>query len=380
MSTFRLSGERKCDGFYNPERLTFARRKNGLTKTELASRAGVDLRSVTSYEKGKKPRPAILEKIADLLGFPMDFFFSASPIDVPAESAVSFRSLAKMTAGHRDMALVQSALCIQLNSFFESKFEMPKAQVPDLSHIGSPEAAADYLRRDWAIGNLPIGNLIHLLESRGVRIYSLAIESLEVDALSTWKEGIPFMFLNLQKTAEHGRFDAAHELGHLVLHRHGSPGGREAEREAHAFASAFLMPEASVIARAPRFATIDQLEKLKRIWGVSVAALNHRLHTIGMTSDWHYRSLCVEIAKLGLRTREEGGLAREASQLLQKMLMTLSDEGVTRSQIAATLQIRKSDLDAMLFGLVMAGVNGGRSLPNRVSGRKQTQLRLVTKD
>ncbi len=90
------------------------------------------------------------------------------------------------------------------------------------------------------------------------------------------------MFLNLQKTAEHGRFDAAHELGHLVLHRHGSPGGREAEREAHAFASAFLMPEASVIARAPRFATIDQLEKLKRIWGVSVAALNHRLHTIGM--------------------------------------------------------------------------------------------------
>ena len=256
----------------------------------------------------------------------MDFFFSASPIDVPAESAVSFRSLAKMTAGHRDMALVQSALCIQLNSFFESKFEMPKAQVPDLSHIGSPEAAADYLRRDWAIGNLPIGNLIHLLESRGVRIYSLAIESLEVDALSTWKEGIPFMFLNLQKTAEHGRFDAAHELGHLVLHQHGSQGGREAEREAHAFASAFLMPEASVIARAPRFATIDQLEKLKRIWGVSVAALNHRLHTIGMTSDWHYRSLCVEIAKLGLRTRD----LREASQLLQKMLMTLSDEGVTR--------------------------------------------------
>jgi Zn-dependent peptidase ImmA (M78 family) len=314
------------------------------------------------------------------LGFPEDFFFSASPIDVPAEGAVSFRSLARMTAGHRDIALVQSALCIQLNSYFESKFEMPKSQVPDLSHLGSPEASADYLRRDWAIGNLPIGNLIHLLESKGVRIYSLAIESLEVDALSTWREETPFMFLNLQKTAEHGRFDAAHELGHLVLHRHGSPGGREAEREAHAFASAFLMPQASVIAQAPRFSTIDQLERLKRIWGVSVAALNHRLHAVGMTSDWHYRSLCVEIARLGLRTREEGGLAREASQLLQKMLNALSDEGITRSEIAATLRIRRSDLDAMLFGLVMAGVEGGRTLATTVPSRKQAQLRLVAKD
>jgi Zn-dependent peptidase ImmA (M78 family) len=82
-------------------------------------------------------------------------------------------------------------------------------------------------------------------------------------------------------------------LGHLVLHRHESPGGREAEREAHAFASAFLMPQASVIAHAPRFATIDQLEKLKRIWGVSAAALNHRLHTVKMTSGWHYRKRVV---------------------------------------------------------------------------------------
>ena len=117
------------------------------------------------------------------------------------------------------------------------------------------------------------------------------------------------------------------------------------------------MPQASVIAQAPRFATIDQLEKLKRVWGVSVAALNHRLHAVRMTSDWHYRSLCVEIAKLGLRTREEGGLAREASQLLQKMLKTLSGEGITRSQIAATApESGEADLDAMLFGLVMEGM------------------------
>ncbi len=346
---------------YNPDRLRIARRKKGFTKIELAHRAGIDVRSVTSYEKDKKPKPAILEAIAEILGFPVPFFFSPASLDIPREDAVSFRALSKMTAGHRDMALIQSGLCIMLHCYFESKFEMPKVQIPDLSHIGTPEASAEYLRREWALGNMPIGNLNHLLESKGVRIYSLNVNSHDVDALSTWKEGTPFVFLNLQKTAEHGRFDAAHELGHLVLHRHGSPGGKEPEREANAFASAFLMPKASVIAHAPRFATVPQLEKLKRIWGVSVAALNFRLHTVGMTTDWHYYNLCVEISKLGLRTREDRGMKREGSQVLQKMLKALSDEGVSRSQIAAELRIGRDDLEAMMFGLVMTGVDGGRN-------------------
>jgi hypothetical protein len=46
-----------------------------------------------------------------------------------------------------------------------------------------------------------------------------------------------------------GRFDAAHELGHLVMHGHERPlPGPEAEREANQFASAFLMPRADVVA------------------------------------------------------------------------------------------------------------------------------------
>ncbi|MEU8739183.1 ImmA/IrrE family metallo-endopeptidase [Streptomyces halstedii] len=53
----------------------------------------------------------------------------------------------------------------------------------------------------------------------------------EVDAFAVWREGVPFVFLNTQKSAERGRFDAAHEFGHLVMH--GSEhacSGPEAER------------------------------------------------------------------------------------------------------------------------------------------------------
>ncbi|MFD5913449.1 ImmA/IrrE family metallo-endopeptidase [Streptomyces massasporeus] len=44
-----------------------------------------------------------------------------------------------------------------------------------------------------------------------------------------------------EKTAERGRFDAAHELGHLVLHgEEQMPHGPQAAAEAHRFAAASL--------------------------------------------------------------------------------------------------------------------------------------------
>ncbi|MGY2463293.1 ImmA/IrrE family metallo-endopeptidase [Vreelandella sulfidaeris] len=50
-----------------------------------------------------------------------------------------------------------------------------------------------------------------------------------------------FVFLNIQKSSEHSRFDAAHELGHLALHKHAGAHGKEAEREANAFASSLCL-------------------------------------------------------------------------------------------------------------------------------------------
>ncbi len=75
------------------------------------------------------------------------------------------------------------------------------------------EAAAEMLRAHWGIGELPVKNMIALLESRGIRVYSLAIDAKEVDAFSMWKGGRPFVFLNTFKSAEHCRFDAAREIG-----------------------------------------------------------------------------------------------------------------------------------------------------------------------
>jgi Zn-dependent peptidase ImmA (M78 family)/DNA-binding XRE family transcriptional regulator len=361
---------------FTPSRLTVARKRRGLTKIELARQIGVEWRSVSGYEAGEYPPSGeTLTKIATTLKFPIAFF-SGEDLEEPEPDITSFRALKKMTAAQRDMALGEGAIALHLNKFIESKFELPQADLPDLSRESCPEAAAESLRRYWGIGELTVRNTIHLLEAKGVRVFSLAIDALEVDAFSMWKAKTPFIFLNSQKSAEHSRFDAAHELGHLVLHRHSTPNGRDAEREADAFASAFLMPRGSVLANAPRFPTLPVMIRLKKIWITSLAALNYRLHELQLVSDWQYRGLCVQIAKNGYRTSEPEEAPRETSQVLGKVLAALHHDGISRSHLAKMLSVYPFELDELLFGLVMTGIEGGRRTTTGKDSERPTLTRV----
>ena len=117
-----------------------------------------------------------------------------------------------------------------------------------------------------------------------------------------------------------------------------------------------------MIADAPRFATFDGLVRLKKKWITSVAALNHRLHTLGLTSDWQYRGMCIDLVKRG-RDHEPEPAPRETSLILPRILSALRDEGVTRSRIAAELSIPRSEIEQLLFSLTIAGMEGGRTGP-----------------
>lgn len=345
---------------FNPSRLTLARQRRGATKTKLADELGITPRSITAYEAGDTvPSEEKVAAFARVLEFPISFF-SAHTIEVPTMENASFRSLSSMTSGQRDSALGAGALAIELGKWIERNFEVPAPALPELHHH-SPEAAAESLRAAWGIGERPVKNMVHLLEAHGVRVFSLVQECNAVDAFSVWRDATPYVFLNYGKSSERNRFDAAHELGHLLLHRHGAPQGRQAEHEADAFASAFLMPRASVLAAAPRLPTVDHLVQLKRTWNVSVAALAHRLRSLEMLSEWHYRSICIEIAQRGYRRKEPNGILRESSQLLAKVFQVLREEGSSKASVAEQLNISTSELDALIFGLAMTPVQGGRS-------------------
>jgi Zn-dependent peptidase ImmA (M78 family)/DNA-binding XRE family transcriptional regulator len=346
-----------------------------MTKKALADAVGVSVRSITEYEAGRQnPAPQTVKALSDALGFP-EAFFGAPDLDEFPFDAASFRALSTMSSRQRNQATAAGELAFQLSDWIDRDFQLPGIDVPKLTNI-EPEAAADFVRRQWGLGQKSIQNLVHLLEAHGVRVFSLAEECRDVDAFSCWRptNGTPYVFLNTMKTAEHSRMDAAHELGHLVLHwRHETPRGREVELEANAFASAFLMPRESVFASAPHDSTLAQIDRAKALWGVSSLALVYRMHKLGLLTDWNYRSLCIAISKRG-RAVEVNGMERETSQVLAKVMSQLREEGVTRAVIARELMMPVQELDKLVFGLVLTGVSGQGE---ESSDQNRPQLRVV---
>ncbi len=206
-----------------------------------------------------------------------------------------------------------------------------------------------------------------------MRVFSLAEECAAVDAFSLYWHGTPFAFLNTMKSGERGRFDGAHELGHLVLHADDRvPRGPDAEQEANRFAAAFLMPARSVIAARLAGATVDQILAAKATWSVSALALTHRLHELGLLTDWGYRTACVSLARLGYRRAEPGGIPRETSQLLSKVFRALRDDGVPPRRIARDLAMSVAELNSHVFGLVPTALPGG--IPDGPPRRPQLRL------
>lgn len=373
--TLRLDDEPEAPGF-NPNRLAVARRRRGMTKTDLASEVELELRTISAYEAGEfKPSTKAVADLGRVLKFPVAFFFGED-LHEPTPDTASFRAQSKMNAWQRDMALSQGAIALHLNNWLEKRFELPHPAIPEVGRDQSPEAAAEALRREWGLGVGEVRNTVHLLESKGVRIFALSVKAKEVDAFSMWRGETPFVFLNTQKTAEHSRFDAAHELGHLVLHRHAAPQGRQAEKEADAFASAFLMPRASVLAHAPKFTTVDILVRLKKIWSVSAAALAYRFHTLKILSDWHYRTIYVELSKRGYTKNEPEPGPHEASQLLAKAFSALREEGITRQHVSKELCVSTTELDDLLLGLAFGSIDGGQQLQTRRPIQQHGLLRV----
>lgn len=354
---------------FNCKRLSLARKRARLTAKALADSAGLAPDTISRLENGRHyPDEETVAKLSAALKYPTSFFYlpDADEIDT---GAVSFRSFSKMSARERDAALAAGELGLDLSRWVDSRFSLPTENLIDLSYESNPEAAASALRECWGIGEKPIGNILALIETQGVRVFSLSENTASVNAFSFWRDNKPFIFLNNFKTPESSNFDIAHELGHLVMHKHGDPkGGRNIERDADQFASAFLMPRNDVRARFPTSPSVDLIIGAKKRWKVSAMAMARRLFDVNRLSEWQYKSTCIELSRRGYRSSEPDGVERETSVVWKKILTQLWAEKLTKNDIANDLHIPLDELEGLIWRIA-----GGGEAPSQ----SQAGLRAV---
>lgn len=340
---------------FSKKRLAAARLRRKMTSKQLAEQTGLSPVTITRLENGQnEPDRTTLEKIAKAVGYPVEFFTLPDPPEL-STSMVSFRSLANMSARERDAALRAGDNGVELFDWASREFSLPQPAVPDLRTEAefSPEAAAETLRQQWGLGDRPIHAVLKLFEFKGIRILGLSEDTANVDAFSFWRNDVPYMFLNSFKSAERNLFDAAHELGHLTMHRQGTRNGSRAlEHEANAFASAFLMPRTDVLAHAPRFIDVRAILRLKQRWKVSAMALAFRFRTLQLLTEWQYRSICIELGQSGYRTGEPNGVEREHSAVWQKILEDMWAERQGKQEIANALCLPLDEIEALMRGIL----------------------------
>lgn len=350
---------------FEGRRLRDMRWRRGFTRKRLAELAHIDQRAISRFEDGTSiPSPPQTTALADALDVPAGYLLREWVGGVE-ETDLSFRAPTKMTVRARNAAISLAREGVEIRQWIDDRYTLPEPTIPDCSHCAAapqgPERAADLVRAEWGLGIQPIANMVTLLERHGAAVFSArSDQGMGYDAFSFTTDGTPYVFLGTGKTPERDRFDAAHELGHLVLHTPEETRERRAlEQEANRFASAFLMPAADVLATCPRNASVESIKRMKRRWGVSATALCMRLHQLGMTTDWIKHSNMVILTQEGFRTGEPGSdLTRENSLILGEVIRDLAKHHEIGA-MARGLDQTTRDLSAFTFDIPLDAHAGG---------------------
>ena len=258
----------------------------------------------------------------------------------------------------------------EIVAYIREFVELPKPNVPSFD-IGDPltltdsevESAATSVRRYWGLGDGVISDLVLLLENNGIVVSYGSLWTEHLDAFSEWAVGTPYIFAGSDKmSAARSRFDLAHELAHLVLHRAVTRemlADREAfkqlERQAHDFAGAFLLPS-DAFRDAFYVPSLEVLRAMKPVWRVSIQAMLKRAERLALLSDTAKISLWRSLARRGWRSVEplDRELAPEQPRLLRRGFELVVQSGVqSKDDIRARLPFAPQDIEEL------AGLDSG---------------------
>jgi Zn-dependent peptidase ImmA (M78 family)/DNA-binding XRE family transcriptional regulator len=314
-----------------------------LTQVQLASMVGVSPATISKWRAGTQaPERDALDRLASVVNVTPEWFTRS-----PAEkvSTPFFRSNASAHVAARAMLEARLEWTQDLAAALMEFVDYPDVSLPTRSYVDPEEITAEDIEqaacecRDmWRLGRSMIQDLALAVEGAGVILVREETGVAQIEGLSAWSErlGRPIILLSADKdNGYRSRFDLAHELGHLVLHRYiKRPTERDRhkllEQQAHRFAGAFLLPAETFSTEVRTPVTLDDLLLLKRRWGVSAAAIIMRLRALELLDEDDALILFKRrSARWGAKSEPgDGNRAPERPRLLRRTIDLLVDEKI----------------------------------------------------
>lgn len=341
-----------------PDKIKEARTSRGLSLAQLSELIGVSSQAISQYERGEIiPNPSVTLKIVEALDFPINFFTSQNENNLKDE-VVYFRSNKNISKKLKEACRIRIKWIDNTYKMISKYFDLPQVNLPNFEKFDIDnldlikiEEIADSLRKYWGLGEYPIKNLVDVLQRNGFVVTKLKVGSKKIDGFSTWIEGTPYIFIGSDKgSAVRSRFDLAHELGHLILHRNLSKEDFEEEgdileKQADMFASALLLPREAFNSEMIT-SSIDSFILLKKKWLVSISAMIRRAQDTEMLTENQIRYLRSQMIKYGYYKKEpmDDTISPERPYLFKQAFDILLDNNImSKEEILDSIKLNREE-------------------------------------
>ena len=328
------------------ERIRLARRAAGLSLRELANRVGVSPQAISKYERGLDiPSSGVLLRLAEALGVKVEYFFRMRRVNLSVP-AYRKNSALRRKQEQAVLAQIQGWLerYLEIEALFPPGdaargFALPDGVNPRITVPEDAERVAEELRAAWQLGLAIIENLTELLEDKGIKVG--LVDGVEgFDACTFMMEdNTPVIVMRRSLPGERQRFNLAHELGHIILR---PEKGASAEKAAHRFAGAFLVPAPAArreLGERRQALSLYELHLLKHKYGLSMQAWIYRAMDLSIISEALATNLFREFRRRGWHQKEPGdALPPEEPKRMERLVMrALAEDLISESRAAELL-------------------------------------------
>lgn len=331
-------------------RIQQARLAAGLPLCYLADQCDLSVVTISKFERDEMtPSSDELFALAKLLGVRVEYFFRQHEVELVEVSYREHLDLSEQEkkrsfAAARDQLERWLALEEFIPTRWSVEFQMPVELPTKISSLAAVESAAAAIRVDWELGNAAIPGLIDTLELHGIQVFTITLDDEQkLAGLSADANGKPVIIIVGGKHApeDRRRFALAYELGHLILKGRLARSVDE-EKACHRFAGAFLIPPdalTGLLGRSRNWIEPRELQIIKEVWGVSMAAAMLRARALGVITPNTAAKMWQRFEENGWDKREpDPQYACETSRGFEQLVYrALAEDKISESKAAELL-------------------------------------------
>lgn len=333
--------------------LKYYRLKKKMSKKELASLIGVTPMAVTHYENGeRKPDMKTIKAMAKALGVKtVDFLTNRN--ENLAFVHGEFRKGSKLAAGQQEY--IREDVEEYMGRFFSVVDILGGEVMPDAPEVhkimlaGNPEEDAKKMRDYLGISaSGPVGNLIQLLENRGILVYACDIENDAFSGMNGRVNERPYIIFNKHMSPERIRSTIAHEMAHFIFIWPDEMEEKEIEKMATSISGAFLFTEADAKRELGlrRTRISKDMELICREYGISMYLLVKRAALCGIITSSIEKDFYIKAGKIGWKKNEPIRSEPEVPLLFELLVFRAVSENEITVQKGAELLKRSYEFVA----------------------------------